>query len=279
MSKTFERRMGATKLEVREGKDTITLTGYASTFNESYDMGWYTEDVNDLAFKRTLAALPDVRLLVNHDGLPLARTARTSNPGTLTLDTDSHGLIPQTELSLADPDVQKLAPKMIRGDLDSMSFAFRMFDADGDEWSKDMSRRTLRSLDLNDGDVSVVTFSANPNATAAIRSDGPTVDAITSAIRTLETRGASGDDMAELLDRARAFFRAAPVAAADVAPDGDEACCGCCGTDCCDCVDPECDGTCCPDCPGDPKAAAMPMSMNSAAIAKELRGRQLALIG
>lgn len=274
MSKTFERRMSATGFEVREGKDSITLTGYASTFNESYDMGWYSEDVNADAFKRTLGLQPDVRLLVNHDGLPFARTARAANPGTLTLDTDSHGLIPQTELSLADPDVLALAPKMLRGDLDQMSFAFRMFDVDGDQWSKDMSRRTLRSLDLNDGDVSIVTYPANPGATVAIRSDGPAVDAMSSALRTLETRGATALDMADLLDRARAYFRAMPAdMPADVVPDGDEPCCVCCEGDCCDCTDPECDGTCCDACLESPAGRA------AARTAHEHRTRLLSLLG
>jgi len=275
MSKTFERRMAVAGLEVREGSDAVTLTGYASTFDQPYDMGWYQETVDAGAFKRTLARIPDVRLLINHGGLPLARTTS----GTLTLDTDKRGLMVSAELDPSDPDVASIVPKMRRGDLSQMSFAFRTNE---DEWSKDMSARTLRELDLNDGDVSVVTYPANPNATAAIRSDGPAVDAMSSALRTLEARGATALDMADLLDRARAYFRAMPAdMPADVAPDGDEPCCGMCDTACCDCTDPECDGTCCDMCPGDPEAAAMkmPMAMNAATAAHELRLRQLRLVG
>ena len=271
MSRPFERLMMASALEVREGKDSLTLTGYASTFGQPYAMGWYQEDVDSRAFSRTLGQKPDVRLLVNHTGLPYARTAHGDNPGTMTLDVDSHGLIPEARLNLADPDVQSLAPKILSGDADQMSFAFRMFDVDGDEWSKDMSRRTLRSLDLNDGDVSIVTYPANPNASVAVRSDGPSVDAMASAMRTLETRGASADEMADLLDRARAYFRAAPVDDAPGEPADTETVCVCCEKDCCDCTDPECDGTCCDVCPGSPKRAA--------AISQELRARRLALLG
>lgn len=97
--KTFERRMGATILEVRETADALTLSGYASTFGQPYDMGWYTETVDADAFKRTLGANPDVRLLINHDGLPLARTVS----GTLNLDTDKHGLIVSADLDSGDP--------------------------------------------------------------------------------------------------------------------------------------------------------------------------------
>lgn len=200
MAKKFERRMAVSGLEVREASDVLTLTGYASTFNEPYDMGWYTESVDPAAFKRTLGQTPDVRLLVNHMGLPLARTTS----GTLTLDTDSKGLRVSAELDPNDPDVASLAPKMRRGDLNQMSFGFRTNE---DQWGKDMHTRTLLALDLNDGDVSVVTYPANPNASAAMRAaDVTSVDAIASALRTLEVRMAPTEDMASVLTRALAYF-------------------------------------------------------------------------
>lgn len=200
--KTFERRMAVESLEIREDSGAPTLTGYASTFDEPYDMGWYSETVAPSAFKRTLGANPDVRLLINHDGLPLARTTS----GTLTLDTDSRGLRVQATLDPSDPDVQALIPKMVRGDLNQMSFGFRTIE---DEWSTDMRTRTMRSLDLHDGDVSVVTYPANPNASAAIRAlGGGRADAITSALRTLELRAATDEDVVSVLTRALGYFTA-----------------------------------------------------------------------
>ena len=105
MSKSFERRIAVKGLDVREAGDTVTLTGYASTFNQPYDMGWYTESVDSSAFRRTLAQNPDVRLLVNHDGLPLGRTTS----GTLRLGTDDRGLSVSADLDTTDPDVARLA--------------------------------------------------------------------------------------------------------------------------------------------------------------------------
>jgi phage head maturation protease len=176
--KTFERRMAAVGLEVREASDSFTLTGYASTFNQPYDMGWYSESVEPGAFTRTLGQNPDVRLLINHAGLPLARTTS----GTLTLDTDS------------------------RGDLNQMSFAFRTIE---DSWNQDMTSRSLRQLDLNDGDASVVTYPANPNASASIRSAaGVNIDAIRSAFRCLETRDATEEGIVSVLTRALGYFTA-----------------------------------------------------------------------
>jgi HK97 family phage prohead protease len=54
-----------------------------------------------------------VRLLLNHDGLPLARTTS----GTLKLREDKRGLHFEADLDPNDPDVQRIAPKVQRGDL------------------------------------------------------------------------------------------------------------------------------------------------------------------
>lgn len=193
-----ERRMAVTGLEVREDSSGFNLGGYASTFNDPYDMGWYRETVSPEAFKRTLVAGADVRLLINHDGLPLARTLS----GTLGLESDVKGLRVSAQLDPTDPDVQSLAPKMKRGDLNQMSFAFR---TDQDEWSQDMSARTLCQLDLHNGDVSVVTYPANPNASVGMRSGrnaGRSTDALGSAMMALEARGASDEEVRSLLTRA-----------------------------------------------------------------------------
>jgi HK97 family phage prohead protease len=205
--KTFERRMAVTGLEVRDEGDDLTLRGYASTFNQPYSMGWYTESVDAGAFKRTLGQKPDVRLLINHDGLPLARTAS----GTLTLSTDSVGLLASAKLDRNDPDVSALVPKMKRGDVDQMSFGFRVVDNDkgepGHAWSPDMSQRTLTNLDLNGGDVSVVTYPANPNTSVGLRSGGRVpFEAMTSALLEMERRGAADDDIRALLTRMQEAF-------------------------------------------------------------------------
>jgi hypothetical protein len=120
-------------------------------------MGWYTETVKPGAFKRTLGQAPDVRLLINHAGLPLARTTS----GTLMLEEDHRGLRVSAQLDPTDPDVQSIIPKMRRGDLNQMSFGFSTIE---DSWSQDMSQRSMIALDLNDGDASVVTYPANRTA-------------------------------------------------------------------------------------------------------------------
>ena len=194
MLQGLEYRIGAA--ELRESGDAVALTGYASTFNEPYDMGWYTESVASGAFARSLGRSPDVRLLVNHAGLPLARTTA----GTLDLSEDDHGLRTEAGLDPSDPDVASLVPKMRRGDLNQMSFGFRIPN-DGDTWSDDYSQRTLRQIDIHDGDVSIVTYPANPGTVAGLRS-GRSVEPIMSALRSMR----DDVDPAEMLRRALEFI-------------------------------------------------------------------------
>ncbi len=78
------RQYGISDIEVRkhydeeEHTETITFRGYASVFGNDYEVhdafGSFTERIAPGAFTRTLADNPDVMLLVNHQGLPLART-------------------------------------------------------------------------------------------------------------------------------------------------------------------------------------------------------------
>lgn len=165
----YETRTVTADIELRDSDSAAPiLEGYASTFNDPYQVGHFRERIHPDAFRRTLSGSPDVRLLIDHEGQPLART----KSGTLTLSTDERGLRVHAQLDPTDPDVQRLLPKMRRGDLDQMSFAFRV-PADGDVWdySGDMPDRTIREANLSGGDVSVVTYPANENATVSLRCD------------------------------------------------------------------------------------------------------------
>jgi HK97 family phage prohead protease len=170
-----ERRgIASGQFELRAAGGQLTLTGYASVFDKPYDVmggapyGW-TETVDQRAFDVTLGAKPDLHLLINHEGMPLART----KSGTLRLATDSTGLHVEAALDPSDPDVQRLNPKMARGDMDEMSFAFR---TKRDEWSQDDSQRRLMEVSLHKGDVSVVNFGANPATSAQMNDLGAALE-------------------------------------------------------------------------------------------------------
>ncbi len=151
--------------ELRAEGDTVTVEGYAAVFNQTVSIGgWFDEVIAPGAFR---AAIPrdDVPFLINHDGLPLARSR--AGQGTLSMIEDDHGLKIRTDLDTTDPDVQSIVGKMRRGDLDKMSFAFR---AETQEWDEtgETPLRTIRKVELFD--VSVVTMPAYDGAEIGLRS-------------------------------------------------------------------------------------------------------------
>lgn len=162
--------------EQRADDDSVLdFSGYASTF-EPYEMwggparGGWIEQIDRNAFDKTLRAKPDLHLLVNHTGLPLART----KSGTLELSVDDGGLKSRAPLDRSDPDVQRIEPKMRRKDLDEMSFAFRVIKQSWDyapDFEDDpYSLRIIEELSLHKGDVSIVNFGANPTTSAELLS-------------------------------------------------------------------------------------------------------------
>ena len=151
-------------------KDETTLRGHAAVFNSlSEDLGGFRELIEPGFFRGALRSKPDVRLLVNHDGLPLARTAS----GTLELREDNRGLHVFARLDKNDPDVISLRGKMKRGDVDQMSFAFSLREG-GDDWAITDDGDVVRTLraDGADGlyDVSVVTYPAYRHTEVSMRS-------------------------------------------------------------------------------------------------------------
>ncbi len=155
----------------------LTFTGYASVFDYGYDIwggparGGWTEYIDQGAFTKTLKEKPDVELLINHDGLPLART----KSGTLTLTQDDNGLWTEANLEPSDPDVQRIVPKMKRGDLDEMSFAFRVtrqtwLNEAGEEVDSWLgTQRHIKEVSIHRGDVSIVSYGANDATSADLR--------------------------------------------------------------------------------------------------------------
>lgn len=124
----------------------VTVSGYAAVF----DAPAHGEVIKPGAFTKTLADGADVRFLVNHAGVPLART----KSGTLELAEDDHGLrMVARDLDLANPTVAELVSALDRGDLDQMSFGFwpvrEVYNEDTDTYEQ-------REVDLDD--VSAVTY-------------------------------------------------------------------------------------------------------------------------
>lgn len=148
------------KTELRASADGTSLVGYASVFDSPSEPLPWIEYVKRGAFAKTLEADADVRLLMDHEGIPLART----KSGTLRLSEDEVGLRVEADLDPENPMARGVMSAMKRGDLSQMSFAFRTIK---DSWSDDRSTRELEEVELFD--VSVVTFPAYEATTAELR--------------------------------------------------------------------------------------------------------------
>jgi len=162
MKKIERRTFTVRDVEARQAEDgTMRLSGYAAVFNDSSVPLPFKESIAPGAFRKTLSETPDVRLLINHSGLPLARTKN----GTLTLTEDDRGLY--MDATIADTSEGRDLYKLVeRGDVDQMSFAFRVIRQ---KYNDDRSQRTLTEVSLADGDVSVVTYPAYPTTSVEAR--------------------------------------------------------------------------------------------------------------
>lgn len=162
---TLERRALA-PFELRAEGETVKVVGHAAVFDQEANIaGQFREVIRPGAFARAILE-SDVPFLIEHNDLPLAR----STSGTLDLSEDGVGLRIESDLDASDPDVQRIIPKMRRGDLSKMSFAFR---ATRQEWvdpedDGDLPLRVLHEVELFD--VSIVTNPAFEGTDIALRS-------------------------------------------------------------------------------------------------------------
>ena len=159
------RTFSLTEIRAIDG-DKQVIEGHAAVFGvKSHDLG-FREIIQPGAFSDAVMS-DDVRFLINHRGLPIART----KSGTLRLTEDVKGLAFRAELDPKDPDVQRLVPKVRRGDLSEMSFAFGVRDRANDEkWYRENGEMVRSLLKVQLFDVSAVSFPAYPSTDLNARS-------------------------------------------------------------------------------------------------------------
>jgi uncharacterized protein len=165
---TRERRIfKVDRIELRAGENGArTLVGYAAVFNSNSEpMYGFIEQIKPGCFARAIKE-DDIRGLFNHDSnFVLGRnTAKT-----LRLSEDDKGLAFEIDLNPEDPDAERVAAKVKRGDVSGCSFSFRTLK---DEWTYSQDGgTTLRTLiDVELFDVGPVTFPAYPATDVSVRS-------------------------------------------------------------------------------------------------------------
>lgn len=160
---------------------TPTIEGFGAVFdsNSLPIMGMFTERIQRGAFRRVLAANPDIRLLANHEDLPYARTAN----GSMLVQERPEGLYFRAQLipGTRSSDLYELVQS---GTVDQCSFAFRVA-MNGDSWACDCGdplgpecmctpQQVVRTIiEVSEcPEISVVTFPAYPSTSVQVAREG-----------------------------------------------------------------------------------------------------------
>lgn len=166
--------------EVRksENENIGHITGVPIVFEQATDIGgWFSETIARGAISEDV--LKDVALFYNHDlnTKPLART-RT---GKLNLTIENDGVHMDAEVNLERSDSKDLYLAIQDGDIDGMSFMFRI---EGEEWSDldtDYPKRRITKIGYVQ-EVSAVNYPAyegtsiNARANSSLDSDKKALD-------------------------------------------------------------------------------------------------------
>lgn len=151
-------------VEVRSGKDSRTIGGYAATFNNpSQNLGGYIERVMPSFFNKSRAdGWSGVVCRYNHNDLYLLGATRNN---TLQCSIDETGLAYQVDLPESRNDVLEWVQ---RGDIGHSSFSFLCYDQEWDLSEQGYPMRSLVSGKLID--VAPVPVPAYRDTTVAMRS-------------------------------------------------------------------------------------------------------------
>jgi HK97 family phage prohead protease len=157
------------KLDVRESDEGMIVEGYATTFNQPYQL--YADNsmvINEQVDARAFdgAQLSDVIFQYNHEGRVFARTRNN----TLEITPDEKGLFIRADLSGTE-EGRKLYEEIKGGYTDRMSFGFTVAEDRTDKTGED-PRTYLRTITKVGRlfDVSAVSIPANDFTEISARS-------------------------------------------------------------------------------------------------------------
>lgn len=148
----------------------FNLRGYATVYDVAYpiaggpEAGGWMEIVERGATAKSIKDGADVRLLYDHGGIALARTAS----GTMRLISDDMGMMVNADLDPESPYAQSVRSAVLRGDVDQMSFAFRVTRQ---SWNEDYTERRIKEVQLFD--ASLVTYPASEATVAQMNAAHP----------------------------------------------------------------------------------------------------------
>lgn len=166
MSKRFSENKLVTRnynLELRaDENENGVIEGVPIVFDKSTVIHDWVGDYNEIIDRHALdkTDLKDVRLFVNHDTNKITLARSKNGKGTMQLEVKDDGLHMRATLDIENnTEAKNLYSAIKRGDMDGMSFMFRV---DADEWrdlEKDVPTRTIKGISIVH-EVSVVNFPA-----------------------------------------------------------------------------------------------------------------------
>lgn len=136
--------------EFRAGGDDAdkTIEGHPAVFNSPADIGgWFSEIIDRGAFDD--CDMDDVLFFVNHNmnKIPLARSRRNNGNSTMTLSVDNVGLKMEAHLDTENnEEARAVYSSVSRGDMDGMSFCFRVKEQKWENLDTDYPTRRITKI-------------------------------------------------------------------------------------------------------------------------------------
>ena len=129
-------------------EERFNIEGHAAVFDQKVSIGnWFYEVIERGAFDE--CDFSDVSMYVNHDinQIPLARSRQYDNKSTMELQVDSIGLYMRANVDIDNNvDARTLHSSISRGDMDGMSFMFRIKEQKWEDLDKDMPTRRILKI-------------------------------------------------------------------------------------------------------------------------------------
>lgn len=149
------------------------IEGVPIVFNQDARMtDWFGDEFIERIHPHALdkTDMKDVRLFINHDlsGMTLARTK--NGKGTMSLEVKEDGVHMRAQLDVDNnSEARALYSAIQRGDMDGMSFMFRIRGQEWEDLDSDCPIRTITDISIIH-EVSVVNSPAYPQTSVSARS-------------------------------------------------------------------------------------------------------------
>ena len=165
------RQYTATFRTVEDSENESIIEGIPIVFNQNTKLqdwaGEYYERIDPHALDN--ADLKDIRLFINHDTNKIALARTKNGKGTMSFNIDEEGLHIKAILDTENnQEARSLYSAIKRGDMDGMSFMFRIKSQEWLDLDTDCPTRVIKEISIVH-EVSVVNFPAYPQTSIDAR--------------------------------------------------------------------------------------------------------------